>query len=361
MADVSHADPGSDAADVVRLGVIGAGGIFRSHHIPNLKQIPGVELVAVANRTAESSARAASMFGFAETMDDWRRLVARDDLDAVMIGTWPYTHREMSIAALEAGKHVFCQARMARDLAEARDMLDASEKRPGLVAMICPPPHRMPFEPFIRETLASGRLGVITGIELVHTSASNLNPDAVTWREQVEYSGLQTLAMGIFAETLNAWVGPYHSLFAQTATPIPQKRDGGELTRIEIPQVVTIAGRLTSGVLCHEHHTGVIADKTTPRAEITIWGLGGTLRHRFLTDEIELAMAGEPLKRVEPPTEQRNPWRVEQDFIDAVRAARRGETWRVSPDFREGLAYMTKVQAVHESARSGQSIELATL
>src|SRR5687767_15996318 len=97
----------------IRVGFIGAGGNSRLHHIPKLKAQPGVELTAVANRSKESGERAAKEFGIARVETDWRAIVAAPDIDAVCIGTWPYTHAEMTIAALEAGKHVLCEARMA--------------------------------------------------------------------------------------------------------------------------------------------------------------------------------------------------------------------------------------------------------
>src|SRR5436190_19140112 len=112
----------------VRIGIIGAGGIVRQRHYPGLKKIPGVELVVVANRSRESSERAAAEFGIPEIRTDWREVLAMPDLDAVLIGTHPSLHAEATIAALEAGKHVFCQARMARNYAEARAMYQKSRE-----------------------------------------------------------------------------------------------------------------------------------------------------------------------------------------------------------------------------------------
>src|SRR6476620_5374208 len=126
-------------AEKLRIGIIGAGGIVKSRHLPALRRIDGVEVAAVSNRSRESGEAVAREWGIPEVLTDWRALVARDDLQAVFIGTWPYTHAEMSIAALEAGKHVFCQARMARDTAEAKAMLQCAERHPGQVAMLCPP------------------------------------------------------------------------------------------------------------------------------------------------------------------------------------------------------------------------------
>ena len=346
----------------ISIGFIGAGGIARERHLPNLAKIDGVKVVAVANRSRESGQKIAKEFGIPEVMDDWRALVVRKDLDAIFIGTWPYMHKEMSIAALDAGKHVFCQARMAMDLAQAKAMVAAVHAHPSQVNMVCPPPTRMPFEPYIKNVLASGQLGPITAVELYAVGGGNLNKNAISWRERGEFSGKQILAMGIYAETLNAWVGPYEELSARLATPIPTKTDPatGKAVQIDIPQVVTISGKLKNGALAYEHHSGVAVDKSTTGSRLTIWGLDGTLRYTF-GNTIELAKAGQPLAAVNVPENLKREWHVEEDFIAAVRNAREGKAWKVSPDFDEALLYMQKVEAVHASHDAGRSVRLADL
>ncbi len=337
--------------DRIRLGFVGAGRIARERHLPAFAELEKVDVVAVCNRSRESGTEVSHQFDVPEVMEDWRSLMERPDLDGVCIGTWPYTHRDMSVAALEAGKHVFCQARMAGDLREARDMVAASKAHPELVAMICPPPHRMPYEPYVRDTIASGELGEIVSVELRSLSGANLDRRSFTWREDASLSGNQILSVGVYAETLHAWLGPYDTLVAQTATPIPEKIDtNGRRVRVMIPQVVTVAGRLQSGAVVTEHHSGVSADHAQ---EMVIRGLKATIRRRFRSEVIERAQAGGEFEPVAVPRSLQRPWRVEADFIDAVRAARRGEPWSVSPDFAEGLLYMQKVEAIHVSARTG--------
>ena len=107
----------------IRVGFVGAGNNTRRHHIPKLRAQPNVELVAVGNRTKESGERVAREFGIARVHADWREVVSAPDVDAVCIGTWPYLHCEVTLAALAHGKHVLCEARMAMDAAEARRML----------------------------------------------------------------------------------------------------------------------------------------------------------------------------------------------------------------------------------------------
>ncbi|HUZ18670.1 MAG TPA: Gfo/Idh/MocA family oxidoreductase, partial [Spirochaetia bacterium] len=103
----------------LRIGIVGAGRNTRSRHIPGLRAIPGVEISAVCNRTRESSERAARELGIPRVYPTWEELVRAEEVDAVVIGTWPYMHCPITVAAIEAGKHVLCEARMAMNGAEA--------------------------------------------------------------------------------------------------------------------------------------------------------------------------------------------------------------------------------------------------
>ena len=90
--------------DTIRIGVVGAGANTRLHHIPKLKKIAGVEIAAVVNRSRASSERAAKELGIPRVHDHWQDLVKDEGIDAVVIGTWPYLHCPITLAALEAGK-----------------------------------------------------------------------------------------------------------------------------------------------------------------------------------------------------------------------------------------------------------------
>ncbi|NKB66088.1 MAG: hypothetical protein GKR89_03415 [Candidatus Latescibacteria bacterium] len=350
------------STDNLRIGFIGAGAICRLKHLPGLAALDGVEVAAVSNRSRASAESVARDFGIAEIEDDWRQLIARDDLDAVFVGTWPYMHKELSIAVLEAGKHCFCQARMCMNLAEAKQMLAAAQAHPHLVNMLSPCPWNL--EHAARQVVQSGQLGPTTSVELHAATGGNLDRSAVHWRERVEHSGNQIMAMGIFAETLNALVGPYTSLSAHLSTPIASKTDEtGQAVDIGVPQVVSISGQLASGALIVEHHSGLAADQSSQGSSIIIRGLEGTLRYDF-ADTLELAAPGGAFEAVDIPADQRTEWTVEADFVAAVRAAKTGappQERPVRPDFEEGLLYMRKVEAVHRAAATGQAVDPAAL
>ena len=114
------------------VGIIGAGEIVRDRHLPALKKHPEVEIVAVSNSTYESAEKFCQENApHATPMQNWADLLSLPDLDIVWIGTPPYMHSAVTISALEAGKHVFCQARMSMDLAEAEEMLAAAKRFPS--------------------------------------------------------------------------------------------------------------------------------------------------------------------------------------------------------------------------------------
>ena len=131
------------ADETIRVGFVGAGGNTRLRHLPGLQAIDGVETVSVSNRSRASSQRVAGDFGLSAIYDSWVDLIEAPDTNAICIGTWPYMHATLTIAALESGKHVLCEARMAMNASEAHDMLDASNANPGLVTQIVPAPHTL--------------------------------------------------------------------------------------------------------------------------------------------------------------------------------------------------------------------------
>ncbi|PYI72827.1 MAG: hypothetical protein DMF02_02625, partial [Verrucomicrobia bacterium] len=201
----------------LRIGIIGAGNIVRTRHLPALKKHPEVEIVAVSNSTYESSEKFCSENAPGATpIQNWPELVALHDLDVVWIGTPPYMHSAVTISALEAGKHVFCQARMSMDLAEAEEMLAASKRYPELVTMLCPPPFGMRADLLVKKILAENYIGRTHHVRLQSFTGNYLDPDTPAhWRQKIEISGLNTLTLGIYVEVLQRWLGDITGVFAR--------------------------------------------------------------------------------------------------------------------------------------------------
>ncbi len=245
----------------IRVGFIGAGANTRLHHIPKLKAQPGVELVAVANRTKESGERVAREFGIARVHGDWREIVEAKDVDAVCIGTWPYTHCEMTLAALAAGKHVLCEARMAMNAAEGRRMLDAARRAPSLVSQLVPAPHTLEVDSTIQRLLAEGYLGEVLAVELQAGQGNFVEPDApMHWRQDLSLSGHNILNMGIWYEAMSRWLGPAKRVTAVTKISVPRRRDAsGAMQDVRVPDHVDILAIFGGGAQAHLRFSSVTA------------------------------------------------------------------------------------------------------
>ena len=178
------------ADGTIRIGIVGAGGIVKSRHIPGLQDIEGVEIVSVCNRSRESSERVSREFGIPKIYNHWWELVEAPDTDAIVIGTWPYMHCPVTLAVLAAGKHVMCQARMAMNAREAHAMLEAARVQPHLVTQVVPAPFTLRVDNAIKRHIAEGYLGDLLAIEVRMNEGNFLDRDApMSWRRDFELRG----------------------------------------------------------------------------------------------------------------------------------------------------------------------------
>src|SRR5437764_6370632 len=327
----------------LRIGIVGAGSIVRARHLPALKKYSEVEIVAVSNSTYASGEKfCRENLPHATPMQNWADLLALPDLDIIWIGTPPYMHSAVTISALEAGKHVFCQARMSMDLAEAEEMLAVSKRYPELVTMLCPPPFGLRADMLVKKLLAENYIGRPHHVHLQSFTNNYLDPDAPAhWRQKIEISGLNTLTLGIYVEVLQRWLGEITGVFARGKIVQPI-REGYDVI---IPDLLTILCSFESGAEGVLEFSGI--DALVPGDRLEIYGSSGTLTYDFASDIVRAGRAGDPeLHVVDVPSELEGEWRVEEDFLAAVRSKGRV---RPQPNFEDGVRYMRVVQAVADS------------
>src|ERR1700676_1000604 len=327
----------------LRIGMVGAGGIVRTRHLPALKKNPDVEIVTVSNSTYESPEKfCREELPQATPMRNWADLLAVPDLHIIWIGTPPYMHSAVTISALEAGKHVFCQARMGMDLAEAEEMLATTKRFPELVTMLCPPPYGMRADLLVKKMLAENAIGTPHAVRLQSFTGVYLNPEAPAhWRQKIEISGLNVLTLGIYVEVLHRWLGQISGVLARGKV-LNQLRRGYEVIVPDLLNVLCAFENGAEGVL---EFSGVNVTDETDRVEI--YGDKGTLVYDLGTDKIRAAKyGGKEFQDVDLPPELTSEWRVEEDFIAAVKSKGR---MRPHPDFEDGVRYMAVVQAVADS------------
>jgi predicted dehydrogenase len=333
----------------LRIGIVGAGAIVKQRHLPGLQALPQAEVVAVCNSREQTARQVAREFLIHDVMNDWAELIDRPDIDIIWIGTPPVLHAPITISALEAGKHVFCQARMAMNLGEGREMLAAAQERPQLVTMLCPPPHGMRGDLFFQKLLRDGYVGELWHFRLTAMNGQFSDPLAPPhWRQRTELSGVNILSVGIYAEVIERWLGSPRRLHAQMKVSVPKRLN----YVVHVPDVVQVFGQWPNGLAGSLEWSGVA--QFAPDETLTIFGRDGTLVYNFTQDKIFGARRGEQLlKELAIPPELERPWTVERDFIDAVLTGGHPE-----PSFETGVKYLEFTEALNQSARGGHAIEL---
>ncbi len=343
----------------IRIGIVGLGGNTRLRHVPGFRACQDVEIVGVCNRRTESTQAAAAEFGIPKTYARWQDLVDDADIDAVMIGTWPYLHCDIAVAALEAGKHVLTEARMARNAAEAREMFAASQRHPDLVTQIVPSPFGLRVHRVVKDLLASGFLGQLR--EVVVLGINNAVADAsapLHWRQSAELSGLNMLALGILHETLVRWVPHPTRVLAQTQTFTPTRQDPttGHAEQVGTPDVVHILTEIPGGARGIYHLSGAVHHG--PGMQLHLYGSEATFKYSFAgEDHVSIGRKDErSLHDLEVPPEKAGGWRVEAEFINAIRGLEPVQF----TDFATGVRYMEFTEAVAKSAASGCAVDVQT-
>lgn len=343
------------STDTIRLGIVGAGRNTRERHIPGFKAIPGVELVSVANRSRESGERVAKEFGISKVYDNWVDLIKADDTNAICIGTWPYLHCTLTLAALEANKHVITEARMAMNAQEAHEMLAAARRKPHLVTQIVPSPLTLKVDRTVRELLADGYLGDILSVEMRSTTDTFADKSSpLHWRHDRDLSGYNILNMGIWYEALMRWLGPATKVMAMTKVSVNRRfDDGGAPRAVTVPDHVDILCDMACGAQAHLAFSVVTG--LVPSADVCLFGTEGTLRYEHSTQTLSGGRRGEKaLQPMSIPSDKQGKWRVEEEFINAIR----GKEKITHTSFDDGVKYMEFTEAVTRSAQTGQAVSL---
>src|SRR5262249_16783090 len=219
-----------------------------------------VEIVAVCNRRPASTAAAAREWNIPRTYERWQDLVGNPEIDAIVIGTWPYLHCPITLTALEAGQHVLSEARMALDAAEAHQMLEASRRQPLLVTQLVPSPYGLRGHQVMLDLLADGYIGELREVQVTSFSGALSDPAApLSWRQDAALSGFNMLALGILHETLLRWAPPPVRVAAQVHAFVPRRIDpeSGVHRLVGTPDSVQVLAVLEGGARAVYHLSGV--------------------------------------------------------------------------------------------------------
>jgi predicted dehydrogenase len=336
------------ARKTVRIGLVGAGAAAQVNHIPAIKRTDGMELVAIVDRDPEKAQRVAQRFGIPRAEERLDALLADDDLDIVDLCTPNYLHHPMAVAALEAGKHVFCERPLARNATEAAAMAKAAKKADRLC--MCAVQHRFrPDSQLLKRFVDKGDLGSI-----FHTKTGWLRQrtswDSDEWRRtKRESGGGVVLDLGFQMIDLALWVLDRPQVKSVTAS-VHRSRKG------EVEDSATAFFRLAGGgTLTLELTWGLLMEKDF--AYLNLFGAGGAaLLNPF---RLHKGMHGQ-LVNVTPTTldTAKNQYKVavEAQFAHLSDVLRKGT--RPMGTAEEIVPVMELMDAVYRSAEQGDEVRL---
>jgi predicted dehydrogenase len=354
----------------IRFAIVGCGGITLQNHLPGLALCKDVRLKAICDADAATLERARQQTGVAAASTDYREIVRRDDVDAVIIATPNFTHAAIALEAIARGKHVLCEKPLALNLAETQAMAEAASKA-GVRHMTAFTYRFVPAMRYLVHCVRQGDLG-----QPYHYRSCRLQDwgtRGLGWRQVKKLAGSGELGDMLshridFAHLL---VGPISRLVAQVAQWHPIR--GGKPN--DLDDWVAILASFRSGA------TGVLESSKLASGRNESWrsldyveinGSEGSFVFRTGEwDRLQYGRVGGPgLETVLVPEEfwklpgsPRDPkqgdplvtFRYDQawEFVDAIRNER-----PCIPDFQDGARAQAVMDAALESAESKQWVEL---
>jgi predicted dehydrogenase len=268
-------------ADKIRLGLIGAsvsGTWSARSHLPALQASTDVELRAVCTTRADSAEAACRAWNARLAFDDYHKMIASPEIDAVAIVVRVPSHYPPAKAALEAGKHVYCEWPLGRTTAEAVE-LAALAKAKGLVTAVGLQARVNPTLMHIKELVEAGFVGEVMAIHVSLMREGVLSrPSHRTWQRDAERgANTLTIANGHTVDAMRFVAGDFGRLSAVVATQAKQWLDTSTNTLLDVtsPDNVLLSGQLANGAVVSVHIGAIPFAGSGYRMEI--YGRDGTL------------------------------------------------------------------------------------
>jgi predicted dehydrogenase len=264
------------------VGIVGVSpvrGWAATAHIPALRVLPNYQIRALSAHNTESARAAGEVFGVGAVFSDHERLVTQPDIDVVAITVKVPHHRELVAAALDAGKAVYCEWPLGRDLDDARAMAALAAKH-GAHTAVGLQARQAPAIEFVAELLRDGYVGEVLSTTMVGLSVAGdvvVQPNAYML-DKANGANLLTIAVGHSLDTLTYVLGEFTELSAVADLRRPLitiKETGQQIVKTAADQIAVI-GTLTSGATASIHLREAVAGGTGFLWEIN--GTNGTLR-----------------------------------------------------------------------------------
>lgn len=353
-----------------RVGIIGIG--FGSQVYAPAFASEGWDVVALCSRHGDKARKAADDAGIPDVHTDPLELIRRSDLDAVGIVTPPGAHHDLTMAALDAGKHVLCEKPFALDSAQAAAMRDAAV-RSGRTAMVGHEFRHAPQRAYVKALLDEHYIGTfqLCTIELFMDRYVTREPRALTWMASWADGGGVLGALGShYIDGLRHWFGDVTAVTGKLLMLRPDLTDpeSGRVVQSQTDDGFTFTLEFTRGGVA----TMVASFAATParRTRIAVMGTAGTLIAEQpgpnpMEDGVVVA-SRDGASLAELPTPPRyTPFKDDRDprlmaFRLLVRDFNDGIARGTSPapNFDDALRCQQVMDAVRESSRTGRTVAL---
>jgi predicted dehydrogenase len=358
------------------IGVNPAWGWAATAHVPALRALPNYEIRALSASSPESARAAGEAFGVGAVFSDHEKLVTQQDVDVVAVTVKVPHHRELVSAALAAGKAVYCEWPLGRDLDDARAMAKLAEQG-GLRSIVGFQARQAPAIEFVQQLLRDAYVGEVLSTTMVGLSIPGhvvVQPNAYMLDKR-NGANLLTVAVGHSLDILNYVLGEFHDLSAVSGLrrPLITIKETGEQIVKTAPDQVAVIGTLTSGATASVHIREGVAGGTGFLWEIN--GTDGTLRitaDAAYPEIVPLTVAGargrnEPAELAIPAAlTQKSPELTSLEDAPAYNVGRAYAAFaadiengtRTVPDFADAVRRHELIAAIERSAASGQRVKV---
>jgi predicted dehydrogenase len=323
------------------------------------------EIVGVANRSYESSKKTARTLNLSHAFENAQSLVSSNDIDLVVVTVKVPYHFELVSAALNAGKHVFCEWPLGNGLQEGRKLAELARQK-GVIAAIGTQMRYAPEVAYLKQLVEGGYVGKVLSTTLIGAGGSwgnETTADLFYLYDQANGATMQAIPLAHTLVGLTEVLGSIDQLSARMLTQFDQVRltDTGELNGKNAQDQILIHGTLKSGAALSVHYRGGITRGTN-----LLWEINGTEGDLQVTGEnghgqiVKLAIKGakgakKELKTLAPPASVYNGWpsfsgarNVGHLYALIAEDIRTGS--RKAPDFEDGVALHELVDRIEKSS-----------
>ena len=365
-------------ADKIRLGIIGANihrGWAPRSHLPAVVASPEFELTAVCTTRQESAEESRQKFGARLAFDDYRKMLAHPDIDAVAVSVKVPSHYEPTMAALNAGKHVFTEWPLGQTTAEAQEMANVARAK-GVRNMVGLQSRANPAILYAKDLVESGYVGDVMSCHVSQINGGVLERTSDrTWQRDVNLgANTLTISCGHTIDALRFVVGDFSHVSSVVSTQAKEwlEVDTKQMVDVTSPDNILVSGKLANGGVASVHIASNPWAGSGYRVEI--YGREGTLIVSSVgsanTNSVRLqgVRQGNTLEDLEVPGKftyvlegmpQGEPYNVGQMYYQFGKSILSEDNCQ--PDFNTAVELHRFIDDIREASDQGREVAVRTV